>query len=288
MIPTIPTLEPPRRRDRNRGPLVLVVALVVLALGGFVALVQALDGDVNAVQPIAPSPEQATVIAESSQWIAAPSSTSRPLTTSVPADPSRFDYAPLWPFASVSDAQRWQQDYAASGHQPWHLDARQVALNFTEHQLGFTNVDTVLRVRLWTSQAWVTVGFTNPNGAPVTSAELHLVRIGAGDEAPWEVVGTQDTTLTITTPLYGVKVSSPVTVGGLLSGVDESLRVEVRTLFDPHPVGVVSGISAGGDMSPWSATVPFAVSPGRTLTVVVSTGGHIAPVERFAITGVSY
>ena len=37
-------------------------------------------------------------------------------------------------------------------------------------------------------QAWVGVGYDNPNGRPVTVAVLHLARIGAGADAPWEVV----------------------------------------------------------------------------------------------------
>ncbi|MCE5291964.1 MAG: hypothetical protein LLG14_22355 [Nocardiaceae bacterium] len=288
MITETPTHDPVAQRDRKVGLVLFFGVVVVLALFGFVALVLALDDDQNAAQPIAPSVDQATTIAGSSRWISPPPPTAGPSTsTGVAAEAPSFGYQPLWPFASVSDAQQWQKEYAAGGHQPWHLDARQVALNFTQHFLGFTNVDTVLGVRSGTRQAWVTVGFTNPNGAPVTSAELHLVRIGADDDAPWEVVGTEDTTLTITTPRYGVKVSSPVQVGGRISGVDESLKVEVKTNSESH-AGVVSGISAGGDMSPWSASVPFSAESGRTLVIVVSAGGHIAPVERFAITGVRY
>lgn len=284
----IPTLDPAPHRDHNVGAKLLFVALVILALGALVALLQALDDDASVV-PIAPSATHANTTQGSPAPITSASLASPPSpTTSASTEAPIFDYQTLWPFANVSEAQQWQTEYATSGHQPWHLDARQVALNFTQHYLGFENVDTVLQVRSWTRQAWVTVGFTNPNGAPVTSAELHLVRIGAGDSAPWEVVGTEDTTLTITAPSYGARVASPVQVGGLISGVDESLRVEIRTPSQSQSAGVVSGISAGGERSPWTASVPFATQPGRTLTIVVSAGGHIAPVERFAITGVRY
>ncbi|WP_157979570.1 hypothetical protein [Kribbella monticola] len=36
---------------------------------------------------------------------------------------------------------------------------------------------------------------------------------------------------------------------------------------------------------PWSARVDFSHAAGAALTVVVSTGGHLQGVERFAVTG---
>jgi len=41
-----------------------------------------------------------------------------------------------------------------------------------------------------------------------------------------------------------------------------------------------------GQPSPWSLTVPFHAAPGQLITIVVHTGGHVAAVERFAVTGV--
>ncbi len=65
----------------------------------------------------------------------------------------------------------------------------------------------------------------------------------------------------------------------------EEVRVAV---LDPggRRLGAVTGIPAGGSGSPWSAAVNFARPAGAVLTVVVSTGGHVAEVERFAVTGV--
>jgi hypothetical protein len=48
----------------------------------------------------------------------------------------------------------------------------------------------------------------------------------------------------------------------------------------------VSGVPAGGSNTPWSVTVGYTEPAGRVLTVVVSTGGHVDEVERFAITAV--
>jgi hypothetical protein len=59
---------------------------------------------------------------------------------------------------------------------------------------------------------------------------VHHVRFGPQSDAPWEVVGSDDTTFTVETPAYGALVTSPVTVAGRITGVDENVRVAVRQL----------------------------------------------------------
>lgn len=284
-----PVLDPAPKQERTALAVVMaLVAVVAVVSVGFAVIVRStLEDNASVDRSAAPSTDLATTIGESSLWIAPPAgtaNTSAPSSSSVPS----FGYQPLWPFADVAQAQEWQEQYAEGGHQPWHLDADQVALTFTQYFLGFTNVDTVVHQRAAGRQMWVTVGFANPRGDLIESAELHLVRMGTGDSAPWEVVGTEDDTLTVTTPRYGARVTSPVQVGGRITGVDESLTVQVLSRNEPHVAGVVSGVSAGGEKSPWSVSVPFSTAPDQTLIVVVSTGGHIASVERFAVTAVRY
>ncbi|WP_282785016.1 hypothetical protein [Nocardia sp. CC201C] len=216
-------------------------------------------------------------------------SASGPAAPTTPSDPDHFAYQPLWPFATAADAADWQRAYRAGGHQPWHLDAPAVALTFTQQYLGYGSVDRVVNTQYREDEAWITVGYARPDdpghvGLP--AAVLHLVRFGSGPDAPWEVVGTEDRTLTLTTPPYGSQVGSPITVGGRISGVDESLDIQVRQLGREQPVGTVGRIPAGGTDMPWSATVPVDASCPSTLTVAVATGGHVTDVERFAVTGV--
>jgi hypothetical protein len=68
-------------------------------------------------------------------------------------------------------------------------------------------------------------------------------------------------------------------------GVDESLRAEVRRLGSSSPVGSYCCRPAAG-AAPWSLTVPFHAASGQVITIVVDTGGHVAAVERFAVTSV--
>jgi hypothetical protein len=133
--------------------------------------------------------------------------------------------------------------------------------------------------------ARVAVGIKLPDGTISTAAIIRLVRFGSGQYAPWEVVGTNDTTFTLDRPGYGSTVPSPATAGGTITGADESIRVTVHRLSPQGPVGAYCCRAAGGTRSPWSASVTFHATPGQVITIAASTGGHVAAVERFAVTG---
>jgi len=76
-------------------------------------------------------------------------------------------------------------------------------------------------------------------------------------------------------------------MAGRITGVDESLRLQVRALASTGVLGDAVGIPAGGADQPWTGRVTFSAPAGTALTLVVSTGGHADPdVERFAIMGV--
>jgi hypothetical protein len=196
---------------------------------------------------------------------------------------SRF-YVPLWPFVSVAAATRWQREEGKAGHQPWHLDAGQVAVAFTRQYLKFTGVDRVIRKTVTADDAHVSLGLIVEGTTAGTAAVIHLVRIGSGAGQPWEVVGTDDTAeFSLTTPRYGSTVSGAITVGGRITGIDESIRVTARQLSGP----VASYCCRpAGDPGPWSVPLRLIrVQPGP-ITIVAATGGHVADVERFTVTGV--
>jgi len=196
---------------------------------------------------------------------------------------------PLWPFRTFEDAEAWRAT-AAEGHQPWHLDAATTAQMFTRSFLGFTEIDEVTSQDVRADEAWIGVGSTIDGAAtpapPVTAAVVHLVRFGPGPDSPWEVVGTRDTVLTLDTPAYGAAVGSPTTVGGTITGVDESVHVRVLQVSSPTPLGESCCTPAGGEGTPWSTTVSWTGATDPALTIVASTGGHVQQVESFAITGI--
>jgi hypothetical protein len=216
----------------------------------------------------------------------APSSPGSPQQTSAPAAAwLPAGYLPLYPFSSLANAHAWQASYRSGGHQPWHVNAGMTATAFAAW-LGYTGVDQVAHQTVNGDDARVTVGYTLPNGKTASAAVVHLIRVSSGKDAPWEVVGTDDTTFSLDTPGYGSTAGSPVTVGGTITGVDENIRAGVYGLTYGTPAGTYCCRAAGGTRSPWSATVTFHAPAGQVLTIAAATGGHVAAVERFAVTGI--
>jgi len=204
-----------------------------------------------------------------------------PTTTTAPATPVTFVY----PFRDLTEVRAWQRSYESGGHQPWHLDADITSTSFAAF-LGYTSAGRVMSSRADASGSYVALGFRNPNGAAIVATTIHLVRVGTGADAPWEVVGDlPSSTLSLTTPALGATVASPVRVGGQVTGVDESLHVQLRSLGSSTAVADRCCIAAGGEHQPWSTQVTFerAADP---LLIAVSTGGHLQAVEHFAFTAV--
>jgi hypothetical protein len=299
------------RRRRNRR--IAAAGSATIALGAVMAVVVALAGGsstkqvriapahggqqqspVTATAPATPSPPRsaslaaAPAVSPSTSPSTSPSpatSAPRPRATSAPAAYT-FGYAPLFPFTSQAQAAAWLAAYESSGVQPWHADPGATALAFTSF-LGYANINQVLGTTVAGNEARVSVGFFMTPAQPHIAAVIHLVRYGPEPNAPWEVVGTDDQpSFTLTTPGYGSSVTTPIRAGGQITGVDESITVEVLTVTSNSPVGRVCCQPAGGTGSPWTVTVPFTAGPGQMLVVSASTGGHVAAVERFAVTGV--
>jgi hypothetical protein len=275
------TQERPSESDtpkRRRIVAWVATGAVLFAGGAGAALLLGRD-----TGPAAPGAEP-SVSASSQPSAMQPSTAPSSGPSQSPSAPAAFSFQPLWPFAGPSDAAAWQQAYRSGGHQPWHLDPAATAVAFSRGYLGYTDLDRATSRTVAGSQAWIGVGASLPDGSTATAAVVHLARIGTGGDAPWEVVGTRDTTLTLTSPAYGSVVGSPVTAGGRITGVDENLVVQVRSqrgLLARSP-----GVPAGGNRTPWSVRVAYSAPAGTVLTISVSTGGHVAGVERFAVTGV--
>jgi hypothetical protein len=193
---------------------------------------------------------------------------------------------PVWPFTTAAQVREWQAAYRSGGHQPWHLDAGATALAFTRGHLGYREIDRVTSRSVRGRDAHIGVGWQVPGRRATTVAVLHLIRVGSGTDAPWVVVGSDDTRLTLDTPRYGSAVTSPLRVGGRITGVDESLRVLVLGPASSTPLFSSRGLPAGGTRTPWSTLVNFRAPHGTVLTIAVSTGGHVKAVEAFAITAV--
>jgi hypothetical protein len=290
-----PSGRTPPSRSGPPGRRVGVILTVAAVAAGGVLIAIAVSGPdrgpapgdaVASAGPSAPAPDLSGTAAGgaaapgAATAPAAPAESAAPAGSAAPATSAQW----LWPFADDSEVATWQRAHREGGHQPWHLDPAATALGFAA-QLGYPSIDRAVRSTVDGRGAYVAVGFRAPDGSLHTAADVHLIKVGAGADAPWEVVGTRDTTLTLTRPAYGSAVTSPMTVGGRITGVDERVVVTVRAatgdLSSPP-----AAVAAGGERAPWSVRVDFRAAGGTVLTVAAATGGHLAPVERFAVTGV--
>ncbi len=288
-----PMLPPSGHQPRSGWslPILAAAAVALLVAGGTIA-VRAATGPAHrgpaagptgtvAPTPTTPVPTPTstaptpTGTAPTPTGTVAPTPTSSgPLPTPTPSGNQGIGlpagYEPLWPID-------------ASGHGEPAGNAPATALAFTRQYLSLTEITTVTSSRYDGQNAHIGVGYRNPAGQLATAAVLHLIRLGTANAGIWEVVGSDDTTFTLEQPAYGSSVSSPMTVGGHITGVDEYIRVIVRSqAYGTQGTGV--GVPAGGQAVPWHTTVPF--TGGGVWTVVALTGGHVQSVERFAIQGV--
>jgi hypothetical protein len=195
-----------------------------------------------------------------------------------------FPAPALWPFLTQAEADAWLAQ-ADEGHSPWHADAEATALSFTQGFLGFADIDLVTSRDVRADEAWIGVGFRG-EATTVTAAVVHLRRFGPSSDAPWEVVGTRDTDLTLDLPDYGSTVSSPVVVGGSVTGLEGSLTVSVRQVSAPEPLGGVADLVITPQTSAWDAEIPYAGATDPALTIVVSLRSDAREAARFAITAV--
>lgn len=190
-----------------------------------------------------------------------------PPTTSAPAP--TFPVSAIWPFTSQAEVDAWQQQYAASGAQPWHLDPVQTATNFVDGFLGMTELDNVTASPLSGDTTEVSFGRTLPSESKkvVTVTAVLVQRYGSGPDAPWLVIGAGDSLLKVTAPAAGSTVASPLHVTGPGFGVDEALTAELRTSHGTAPLATAhTGAGSGG---PWSADLTFAAPTDSTGALVV-------------------
>ena len=209
-----------------------------------------------------------------------------PATTVAPVEDTR---PLLWPFRTEDEARQWQQEGEPEGHSPWHADAEATALAFTTGYLRFTEVDGIVDSEISGREARVTVGYPGESeDRLLPAATIELIRLGDGPGAPWEVVGTAGNEhFSITAPADGATVVSPLVVSGLITGVDESVHVEVRQPSSAEPLGKSPCCGAeGGENFPWQRTVVIEGPTDPVLTVVAHAGGHLTDVERFVVVGV--
>lgn len=176
-------------------------------------------------------------------------------TPSVPVANEPFPALAIFPFATATAEQGWEQDYASGGTQ-WEADPTQVAEHWVQDFLDQPDVDRVISTTDDGSDKLVTLGrilqAEGQNLFPVTV--VHLTKYGKA----WIVTGATDPRnfLSFSAPEPGSAVTTPVTVAGPAFGVEEAVKVDVRDATSNASYGSTT-VSFGNGTGQWQDAINF-------------------------------
>jgi hypothetical protein len=165
----------------------------------------------------------------------------------------------LWPFASHAQTEAWRQD---PSRMPWAGSNLQVAQHFVTDYLRLTGVHVVQSCVSCDVVSIVTAG-----GQEV--ATMTLVREDDGSPRAYSVAGVRVARgFAVTSPAEGGSVSSPLTVRGTLTGVDENVSTDLLTQSG-RTIGHTSAPAGSG--APWSAQLSWTDTDWYTGALVLKT-----------------
>ena len=151
-----------------------------------------------------------------------------------------FENPALWPFTSAQQIASWQTTY------PYADDKRALVDHYLSDHLKLSGLTTSTTCE---SCDLVVI----KNGAQ-TVGQASLERYLLDGHLVYTIVTVGETDLKITTPTYGEAVSSPTTVSGRITGVDENVSLSLVTQAGAT-IGT-AGAPAGSEV-PWSAKLSW-------------------------------
>jgi hypothetical protein len=176
-----------------------------------------------------------------------PSATVTAEPTPLPGDDGGMplDVPAIWPFTTQVEAAAWQST------RPYADNGLEVGRHFVSDYLGLTGVNV--------SQSCVSCGVLglDVNGKPVGQITLATVGVGFASghgTHVFSVVGVGGTDLTVTSPKAGAAISSPATVTGRVTGVDESVLLRLLTAGGDE---LATTSAPAGSAVPWSGTLTW-------------------------------
>jgi hypothetical protein len=259
-------------------PMAVLGGVAVVAVAGFAAYALTRS-------PNPPSSIKSTNVGENQTPTPQP-------TTPTPSTPAvakvTFPATAFYPFTSQVAEQQWEMQDGPT-KQPWVLDPKLEAKMFVAAFLQQPGVDQDFGSHVSGRTANVTLGRTMHDGGraiPVKVTTIQLARFGKA----WLVVGASDpnTELRLTTPRSGQTVTSPAVVSGPGYGVDENVRIDVRTVSGVARTGDRPTAAFGNGVPQWSVTVPFTPTDSRGAVVVDEPSAADGGPGRIIAVGVNF
>jgi hypothetical protein len=199
-----------------------------------------------------------------------------------------FPASAFYPFTSAAAEQQWAAQDGPS-KQPWVGDPELLAKLFVASFVQQPGVTDVFARHISGRTATITLGRTLHDGNRAVPVKVTTVSMVRFDKA-WLVVGASDGggELKLTNPKPGQTLTSPVVVAGPGYGVDENVRVDVRTVSGIARTGDVPTVAFGNGVPQWSTTVPFVAADPRGAVVVVELSMADGGPGRITAVGVNF
>jgi hypothetical protein len=199
-----------------------------------------------------------------------------------------FPATAFYPFTSEPAEQQWEAQDGPT-KQPWVLDPTLEAKTFVASFAGQSGIDQVFTPHVSGRNATVTLGRTLHDGGraiPVKVTTVHLVRFGKA----WLVVGASDPNgnLKLTNPKPGQTLTSPAVIAGPGYGVDEQVRIDVRTVSGVARTGEMPSVAFGNGVPQWSTNVSFSAADSRGAVLVVEPSAADGGPGRMTAVGVNF
>lgn len=240
------------RRRRRRVMLVPSAALVMAAAIGAFFVLGGSGGTQRLVQTPGghrPSPS-----------FCYPPLAEGPCSTVRPSQPiAEPDGTTLWPFTSAAEAQAWQP----TGPYPWAGDILATAEHFATDYLGITGLRG-----FQPNAVDGTVGLQSGQPDRRKISAVKLVHYESADGKRVWTVESVATDMSVTSPTAGAAISSPTSVTGRITGVDENVRLRLLTSAGKE---IANGGAPAGSEVPWQGTLTWSDTSWTTAGIVGTT-----------------
>ncbi|MCW2601398.1 MAG: hypothetical protein JWM02_3227 [Frankiales bacterium] len=234
------------RRRRRRTLLVPAAALATAgATAAFFLLGGTDDRHTLVQQPGGQSPSPA-----------AP--TPKPSVTPGRIVPGDYTGPAVWPFTSHAQARAW----TPGGSYPWAQDSLEVTKHFVSDHLQLTGLTAVQ-----TCVSCEVVELRTAAGRKAAEVALAHFTTARGNRV-FSVVSVDGGDLTVTHPAAGAAITSPTSVSGRITGVDENVLLRLVT---PDGTKIAESGAPAGSAVPWQGTLTWSDTSWTSAAIVGTT-----------------
>jgi hypothetical protein len=166
--------------------------------------------------------------------------TEPPVVLPTPASGPGFRGAALWPFTSQGQLDAWQTNY------PYADNKKTLVGHYLTDVLGLHGITLTEPCQSCDIES-LSLGGTHLGDAA-------LIRYDLGASIVYTIAIIDGTDLTVTSPVAGAEVTSPLPVAGRIAGVDENVNL---TLVTQQGKPVATSGAPAGSAVPWTASLSW-------------------------------